>query len=90
MDSDAGWSSSVARWAHNPEVVGSNPAPATNSKIGLLQLWWAQRTIQSSGYLKFLKRYELVTTKILESAIAAPAYMGESNPAAAIGIPIAL
>ena len=26
---DAGWSSSVARWAHNPEVVGSNPAPAT-------------------------------------------------------------
>ena len=27
---DAGWSSSVARWAHNPEVVGSNPAPATN------------------------------------------------------------
>ena len=29
---DAGWSSSVARWAHNPEVVGSNPAPATNTK----------------------------------------------------------
>ena len=28
--SDAGWSSSVARWAHNPEVAGSNPAPATN------------------------------------------------------------
>ena len=28
----AGWSSSVARWAHNPEVVGSNPAPATNEK----------------------------------------------------------
>ena len=26
----AGWSSSVARWAHNPEVAGSNPAPATN------------------------------------------------------------
>ena len=25
----AGWSSSVARWAHNPKVVGSNPAPAT-------------------------------------------------------------
>ena len=29
--SDAGWSSLVARWAHNPKVVGSNPAPATNS-----------------------------------------------------------
>ncbi len=26
----AGWSSLVARWAHNPEVVGSNPSPATN------------------------------------------------------------
>ena len=26
---DAGWSSSVARWAHNPEVGGSNPPPAT-------------------------------------------------------------
>ncbi len=26
----AGWSSSVARQAHNLKVVGSNPAPATN------------------------------------------------------------
>src|SRR5205085_9825142 len=26
----AGWSSPVARWAHNPKVAGSNPAPATN------------------------------------------------------------
>ena len=26
---DAGWSSLVARWAHNPKVVGSNPTPAT-------------------------------------------------------------
>ena len=35
---DAGWSSLVARRAHNPKVVGSNPAPATNergSKLGL-------------------------------------------------------
>ena len=30
----AGWSSSVARRAHNPKVAGSNPAPATN-----LELW---------------------------------------------------
>ena len=28
---DAGWSRPVARWAHNPKVAGSNPAPATNS-----------------------------------------------------------
>ncbi len=27
---DAGWSSQVARRAHNPEVAGSNPAPATH------------------------------------------------------------
>ena len=30
VDFGAGWSSPVARWAHNPKVAGSNPAPATN------------------------------------------------------------
>ncbi len=29
-DVNAGWSSLVARWAHNPKVGGSNPPPATN------------------------------------------------------------
>ena len=29
----AGWSSLVARRAHNPEVVGSNPAPATKKLL---------------------------------------------------------
>src|SRR5271154_778469 len=29
-DQTAGWSSLVARWAHNPKVGGSNPSPATN------------------------------------------------------------
>ena len=28
----AGWSSLVARWAHNPKVGGSNPPPATNGR----------------------------------------------------------
>ncbi len=28
----AGWSSQVARRAHNPEAVGSNPTPATKFK----------------------------------------------------------
>ena len=32
---DAGWSSLVARWAHNPKVAGSNPAPATNFQFRL-------------------------------------------------------
>src|SRR5215211_3276561 len=30
---DAGWSSQVARRAHNPEVAGSNPAPATTKAL---------------------------------------------------------
>ena len=34
-DRTAGWSSLVARWAHNPKVGGSNPPPATNAIIGL-------------------------------------------------------
>src|SRR5213592_4140956 len=34
VHADAGWSSSVARWAHNPEVAGSNPAPATKHSAG--------------------------------------------------------
>ena len=34
MEDSAGWSSSVARWAHNPEVTGSNPVPATGYSFG--------------------------------------------------------
>ena len=33
-DVGAGWSSLVARWAHNPKVEGSNPSPATNPTCG--------------------------------------------------------
>ena len=29
----AGWSSPVARWAHNPKVGGSNPPPATSRSV---------------------------------------------------------
>ena len=32
---DAGWSSLVARRAHNPKVVGSNPTPATKKALVL-------------------------------------------------------
>src|SRR5690606_22920560 len=35
---DAGWSSLVARRAHNPKVVGSNPAPATNIQKANLRI----------------------------------------------------
>ena len=37
-DEFAGWSSLVARRAHNPEVAGSNPAPATSNHICFLRL----------------------------------------------------
>ena len=33
--SNAGWSSPVARKAHNLEVAGSNPAPATSFPRGV-------------------------------------------------------
>ncbi len=33
----AGWSSLVARRAHNPKVIGSNPVPATKANSGLSQ-----------------------------------------------------
>ena len=34
-DVGAGWSSPVARQAHNLKVAGSNPAPATNKRARL-------------------------------------------------------
>jgi hypothetical protein len=39
FDLGAGWSSPVARWAHNPKVAGSNPAPATNLRDCRLRIW---------------------------------------------------
>src|SRR5262249_60817977 len=47
-DQNAGWSSLVARWAHNPKVGGSNPPPATN-RINYLQLM-----IRIPGEMDFL------------------------------------
>src|SRR3954466_7766320 len=35
---DAGWSSLVARQAHNLKAAGSNPAPATNFFLSFLQV----------------------------------------------------
>ena len=34
----AGWSSLEARRAHNPKVVGSNPAPATQDFMSYAQI----------------------------------------------------
>ncbi len=51
--SDAGWSSLVARRAHNPKVVGSNPAPATT----LRRLFSETKTV--AGYGKPWHRVQL-------------------------------
>ena len=40
---DAGWSSPVARQAHNLKVVGSNPTPATNLFNKINNLYDPQR-----------------------------------------------
>jgi hypothetical protein len=44
---DAGWSSLVARRAHNPKVAGSNPAPATNR----CSRKWHRSVVGSPGFL---------------------------------------
>ena len=47
----AGWSSSVARRAHNPKVVGSNPAPATKNPEGCafgIFLWKSRLFLMSN------------------------------------------
>src|SRR4051812_49134976 len=50
--SDAGWSSQVARRAHNPKVAGSNPAPATAKAVlspGRLLLFLGQNSRSQRG-----------------------------------------
>ena len=53
----AGWSSSVARRAHNPKAVGSNPAPATKSplispEISGFSLFFELFAVLSSGAVR--------------------------------------
>ena len=50
----AGWSSSVARRAHNPKVVGSNPAPATIIKA-LIQ--------SNQGFFRAFQNFEKTSGK---------------------------
>ena len=69
---DAGWSSSVARRAHNPKVVGSNPAPATKSekaaiKSGLFFTQISSLYLNSHSYPECLS---LFVTLILPAILA--------------------
>src|SRR3569623_1775805 len=50
VETGAGWSSPVARQAHNLKVAGSNPAPATNKKPALAN---ARRAFCLSGADRF-------------------------------------
>ena len=49
---DAGWSSPVAREAHNLEVVGSNPAPATEIEASL-------RTCRKLAFFSRVRQYRV-------------------------------
>ena len=49
-DNIAGWSSPVARQAHNLKVVGSNPTPATN-KINKSNRIWIRLKVWSRRFL---------------------------------------
>ena len=53
---DAGWSSLVARVAHNHEVVGSNPAPATSPLNGLRPFREPQESIDTPSVGFCLRR----------------------------------
>ena len=56
---NAGWSSLVARRAHNPKVVGSNPAPATNLFYGeVAQLARAFGSYPECQRFKSVLRYQ--------------------------------
>ena len=71
QDIDAGWSSLVARWAHNPKVVSSNLAPATKIE----RVWGGKSTkpffiLASEGIVmeskkQFLNFLQIMTKKYL-------------------------
>ena len=62
----AGWSSLVARRAHNPEVVGSNPAPATKNLqlVGLAgELFCYSGTVFAAQFLTSQTKSRSVTSR---------------------------
>lgn len=70
---NAGWSSLVARRAHNPKVVGSNPAPATilvegeksPSTLFLPLFSFSINTLNGSG-LKFATTSLSIGSRVIE------------------------
>ena len=60
----AGWSSLVARRAHNPKVVGSNPAPATKC--------YSRSEVSYSGLFLFVFRVFLIGCSWLDESLYFP------------------
>ena len=67
----AGWSSLVARRAHNPKVVGSNPAPATKSKQSLLWLLFLFcRVMSTASVARWVSEAKIVRWTVFVSGVA--------------------
>ena len=49
INNSAGWSSPVARQAHNLKVAGSNPAPATKYELEIFVYSITQRGVEQPG-----------------------------------------
>ena len=85
-NSDAGWSSSVARRAHNPKVVGSNPAPATNLFVSMASALRGGGDKDSKGQLLCLLWWQYNSDAGWSSSVARRAHNPKvvgSNPAPA-------
>ena len=86
----AGWSSLVARRAHNPEVVGSNPAPATKNLqlVGLAgELFCYSGTVFSVQFSASQTKSRSVTSRpdlggqVLQIEMLSPRLEGSSKSA---------
>ena len=66
----AGWSSLVARRAHNPEVVGSNPAPATKNLqlVGLAGELFFYPDVTKGQSLCHIPRRQLIWDRVFLTA----------------------
>src|SRR5437588_8959012 len=77
---NAGWSSLVARQAHNLKAAGSNPAPATKS---ILQIWKRLAARDSLGKLYSRRRAKnlIQRSSVVERSAVNRLVVG-SNPTA--------
>ena len=72
----AGWSSLVARRAHNPKVVGSNPTPATNFSCSISYL---EATAPVASFSFSVQSVQFGTVKPVSICSATSARHAESS-----------